>query len=110
MHFLFLQTINAQHELPFVIQNMGHKVSYLPNHCFDPNDLRGGDFIKPVEEFLDSDPSVDIVITYQFHPMISDLCEDDVWSEKRINSECLYDIFLGWIINHDWSNRFINYR
>ena len=75
MHFLFLQTVNAQHELPFVIQNMGHKVSFLPNYCFDPNDVLENQPLSVVKDFLAGDDTVDIVITYQFHPVISDLCE-----------------------------------
>ena len=87
MHFLFLQTKNAQHELPFVIQKMGHRVSYLPNHCFDPNDTNAGTEIGVVKEFLDSEPTVDIVITYQFHPLISDLCE----ATKKYYFSWIYD-------------------
>ena len=63
IHFLFLQTKNAQHELPFVIQKMGHRVSYLPNYCFDPNDIGENESVEVVRSYLVSDPTVDIVIT-----------------------------------------------
>ncbi len=87
MHFLFLQTKNAQHELPFVIKAMGHQVSYLPNHCFEPDGNSDNQPLNVVRDFLAADHTVDIVITYQFHPLISDLCE----SFNKLYFSWIYD-------------------
>ena len=74
MNFLFIYVNNSIMDIPMVLQDMGHAVTVLDHHPFDPLDLRAEEPLRPVEEALCTQ-SFDYVITYLFVPVISDLCE-----------------------------------
>lgn len=74
MKFLFVLAKDSVFDIPFSLEYMGHSVTTLDHHPFDPINLNDTEPLMPVEETLAKD-SYDYVITYLFIPILSDLCE-----------------------------------
>lgn len=74
MNFLFVLTKESVFDLPFTLENMGHTVTVLEQHPFDPVNLTNIEPIALVESALHQ-KDYDYVITYLYITLISNLCE-----------------------------------
>lgn len=74
MNFLFIYVNNSIMDIPMVLPEMGHTVTVLDHHPFDPLNLTAKEPLLPIEAALRTQ-DFDYVITYLFVPIISDLCE-----------------------------------
>lgn len=74
MKLLYILVKDSIYDLPFALKDMGHDVTVLEEHPFDPVALEYTEPFALVENTLAGD-KYDYVLTYLFIPGISDLCE-----------------------------------
>lgn len=74
MNFLFVLVKDSIYDIPFTLKNMGHSVTVMEHHPFDPVDLYNTAPLGPIEDAL-SQTSYDYVITNLYIAILSDLCQ-----------------------------------
>lgn len=74
MNFLFVLVKDSIYDLPMVLEHMGHSVTVLEDHPFNPLDTGFIPQLAPVEDALKNN-NYDYVITYLYITQLSDLCE-----------------------------------
>lgn len=72
MNFLFVMTKDSNVDLALVLQTMGHSVTVMDQHAFEPIDLTATEPLAPIERAVLAQ-SYDYAISYQFVPVLSDL-------------------------------------
>lgn len=75
MNFLYVLAKDSGYDIPLALKHMGHSVTVLEHHPFDPVDLDYTAPLKPVKTALDKS-SYDYVITFLYIAILSDLCEE----------------------------------
>lgn len=74
MNFLFVLVKDSIYDIPMALEYMGHSVTILEHHPFNPVDTSSLPQLLPVEEALKKG-SYDYVITYLYITQLSNLCE-----------------------------------
>lgn len=74
MNFLYISARGAIYDIPLVLKSMGHSVTDLSHHAFDPLKPEYTEPLAPVEKALAEAP-YDYVITYLYLSLVSDLCQ-----------------------------------
>lgn len=74
MNFLFIATSGTTFDLPLYIDSTEHSVYSLDEVKYNPSSLSDSPSFERVEEEVSSG-KYDFVLTYLFHPIISDICE-----------------------------------
>lgn len=99
MNFLYVKTKGSVSDLPDAIEELGHHVSRLENVIYDGTDLDANVSFNPIEEALNN-TYFDFVITFLYHPYISNICENHhVIYLSIIYDSPLISIFHGSIYN-----------
>lgn len=74
MNFLFVLVKDSVYDLPMVLEHMGHSVTILEHHPFNPLETAFTPQILPVEDALNKN-KFNYVITYLYITQLSDICE-----------------------------------
>lgn len=74
MIFLFIATTGTNFDLPLYIDTTEHNISVIDDIRYNPSELNNCPSIDRVEDEISSG-KYDFVLTYLFHPIISDICE-----------------------------------
>ena len=75
MIFLFAASENSIFDIPFALEHMGHTVTVLDEIPFHIMDLNYTFPLQPAEQALQTG-QYDFVISYNYIPLLSDLCEN----------------------------------
>ena len=86
MIFLFAASENSIFDIPFALEHMGHTVTVLDEIPFHIMDLNYTFPLQPAEQALQTG-QYDFVISYNYIPLLSDLCEN----YKTIYIAWIYD-------------------
>ena len=74
MNFLFVLVKDSIYDIAFTLKNMGHNVTVMEHHPFDPVDLECSAPLTPIEDALRKN-SYDYVITNLYITVLSNLCQ-----------------------------------
>ncbi len=74
MNFLFVLVKDSIYDIAFTLKNMGHNVTVMEHHPFDPVDLECTAPLIPIEDALRKN-SYDYVITNLYITVLSNLCQ-----------------------------------
>lgn len=95
MNFLFAASENSIFDIPLVLEYMGHTVTVLDEVPFRIMDLNYTSPVEPVKQALQTG-TFDFVITYNYIPILSDLCES------------FHIIYISWIYDSPMTTLFHN--